>query len=78
MQVVFLELEGHPQLLEDEVVGYRQLDRLRWAAVILAAAVDHQAVEKVRHDPFRAPHEAFLVFLLQVGGQHQGMHVEAG
>ncbi|MNR39093.1 hypothetical protein D3C85_1572640 [compost metagenome] len=66
MHVIFLELEGHAQLLQDNVIGDWQFDRQRWAALVLATLEYHQAVEEVRHHQVRARRETFLFVFLQV------------
>ncbi|MNO82547.1 hypothetical protein D3C76_738260 [compost metagenome] len=77
MQVFFLEFERYPQFFQDGVVGHRQLHRLGRAAVVLAATVNHQAIQKVRHDRVRAAHEAGLFFFLDVAGQGLGADLQA-
>ena len=69
VHVVFLQFEGHAQFLQDDVVGHRQFDRLRWTALVLAALEDHQAIEEMRHDFVRAEHEAFFLVFLEIGQQ---------
>src|SRR5438552_1641107 len=64
-EVVVLEPERHPYLLQHRVVGDRKLDRLGRSALVLAALVGHQAVEKVGHRLVAARLVALLVLLFE-------------
>src|SRR5450830_2087688 len=77
VHVVFLQFEGHAQLLEDDVVGHRRFDWLRRTAVVLAALENHQAVKEVRHDLIRAEYKAFFLVFLEVSQQVFLGHVHA-
>src|SRR6185437_5733849 len=65
--VVVLELERHPKLLQYSVVGDGNLDGLGRSALVLAALVDDEAIQKVRHRLVAAGLVAVLVVCLEEG-----------